>query len=71
MAMDQLMNLEKRGWDETKLNLLFDEDTMHAIRNIPGWTVDQEDRWVWLKTAFGEFSVKFEFREIAGPSSSG
>ena len=64
------MNLEKCGWDETKLNLLFDEDTVQAIRNIPRWTTDQEDRWVWLKTPSREFSVKSAFREIAGPSSS-
>ena len=45
------------------LSSLFDQYTILAIRNIPRWRINQRDRWIWLKTSTGEFSVKSAFKE--------
>ncbi len=57
------MNEAKSHWNQNMLSSLFDQDTILAIQNIPRWRVNQQDRWIWLKTYTGEFSVKSAFRE--------
>ena len=64
LAVAQLMNHDKLGWDENKLKDLFNEETVLAIKNIPRWSREQEDKWVWLKTTSSEFSVKSAYKEI-------
>uniref|UniRef100_A0A2N9GPX3 Reverse transcriptase zinc-binding domain-containing protein n=1 Tax=Fagus sylvatica TaxID=28930 RepID=A0A2N9GPX3_FAGSY len=70
LAVAQLMNHDKLGWDENKLKDLFNEETVLAIKNIPRWSREQEDKWVWLKTTSGEFSVKSAYKEICQPAPS-
>jgi hypothetical protein len=48
-----------------KLNVLFNEVTVQAIKNIPCWAVGQKDRWIWLKTNLGELTVKSAYKEIS------
>ena len=70
LAVAQLMNHDKLGWDEDKLKDLFNEETVLAIKNIPRWCREQEDKWVWLKTTSGELSVKSAYKEICLPAPS-
>uniref|UniRef100_A0A2N9HKH4 Reverse transcriptase zinc-binding domain-containing protein n=1 Tax=Fagus sylvatica TaxID=28930 RepID=A0A2N9HKH4_FAGSY len=63
LTVAQLMNEAKSQWNQNMLSSLFDQDTILAIQNIPRWRVNQQDRWIWLKTYTGEFSVKSAFRE--------
>uniref|UniRef100_A0A2N9I0I1 Reverse transcriptase Ty1/copia-type domain-containing protein n=1 Tax=Fagus sylvatica TaxID=28930 RepID=A0A2N9I0I1_FAGSY len=63
LTVAQLMNEAKSQWNQNMLSSLFDQDTILAIQNIPRWRVNQQDRWKWLKTYTGEFSVKSAFRE--------
>jgi hypothetical protein len=63
LTVAQLMNEAKSQWNQNMLSSLFDQDTILAIQNIPRWRVNQQDRWIWLKTYTGEFSVKSTFRE--------
>ncbi len=70
LAVAQLMNHDKLGWDEDKLKDLFNEETVLAIKNIPRWCREQEDKWVWLKTTSGELSVKSAYKEICQPVPS-
>ena len=56
------MNHDKSAWDEHVLKSLFDEPTITAIQNIPRWSCELEDRWVWLQSSTSEFSVKAAYR---------
>ena len=70
LAIAQVMNHDKLGWDEDKLKDLFNEETVLAIKNILRWCREQEDKWVWLKTTSGELSVKSAYKEICLPAPS-
>jgi hypothetical protein len=59
------MSPNKRSWDVNKLQLLFNEESMKAIQNIPRWGCDQEDKWIWLKSDSGEFTVKSMYKVVA------
>uniref|UniRef100_A0A2N9FKR8 Reverse transcriptase zinc-binding domain-containing protein n=1 Tax=Fagus sylvatica TaxID=28930 RepID=A0A2N9FKR8_FAGSY len=63
LTVTQLMNEAKSHWNQNMLSSLFDQDTILAIQNIPRWRVNQQDRWIWLKTYTREFSVKSAFRK--------
>ena len=63
LTIAQLMNEAKSHWNQNMLSSFFDQDTILAIQNIPRWRVNQQDRWIWLKTYTREFSVKSAFRE--------
>jgi hypothetical protein len=65
MAVVDLMSQDKLGWDVGKLNVLFNEVIVQAIKNIPCWVVGQKDRWIWLKTNSGELTVKSAYKEIS------
>jgi hypothetical protein len=62
ITVAQLMNHDKLAWDEHVLKSLFDDPTITAIHNIPRWSCELEDRWVWLQSSTGEFSVKAAYR---------
>ena len=62
ITVAQLMNHDKSAWDEHVLKSLFDDPTITAIHNIPRWFCELEDRWVWLQSSTGEFSIKAAYR---------
>jgi hypothetical protein len=64
LAVSQLMNHAKTYWNLGNLNSLFDKDTIQAIHNIPRWNFNQMDKWIWVKSSNGEFSVKSAFKEV-------
>uniref|UniRef100_A0A2N9G7C7 Reverse transcriptase domain-containing protein n=1 Tax=Fagus sylvatica TaxID=28930 RepID=A0A2N9G7C7_FAGSY len=64
LAVSQLMNQAKTDWNMDTLTSLFDSDTIQAIQNIPRWRINQMDKWIWMKTTNGEFSVKSAFKEV-------
>ena len=35
-----------------------------AIQSNPKWRSHQKDRWIWLKTTSGYFSIKSAFKEV-------
>uniref|UniRef100_A0A2N9J510 Reverse transcriptase zinc-binding domain-containing protein n=1 Tax=Fagus sylvatica TaxID=28930 RepID=A0A2N9J510_FAGSY len=61
LSVADLMSPNKRSWDVNKLQLLFNEESMKAIQNIPRWECDQEDKWIWLKSD----SVKSMYKVVA------
>jgi hypothetical protein len=65
------MNQAKTDLNMGTLISLFDSNTIQAIQNIPRWRINQKDKWIWMKTSNGEFSVKSAFkkvcRETTGP----
>uniref|UniRef100_A0A2N9G7V8 Reverse transcriptase domain-containing protein n=1 Tax=Fagus sylvatica TaxID=28930 RepID=A0A2N9G7V8_FAGSY len=52
---------------------LFDQETILAIQNIPRWSSNQRDRWIWMKSSSREFSVKSAYKEVCSidPDSEG
>jgi hypothetical protein len=64
LAVSQLMNHAKSDWNLGILKSLFDKDTIQAIQNIPKWNINQLDKWIWVKSSNGEFSVKSAFKEV-------
>ena len=52
------------GWDKDKLKMLFDEDSVIAILNIPQWIKNQKGKWIWLRTSTRELSVSSAYKEI-------
>ena len=70
MAVADLMTQGKLGWDMTKLNELFNDATVQAIKNIPCWSLGQEDRWIWLKTNSSELTVKLAYKELTHQDSN-
>uniref|UniRef100_A0A2N9IKL2 Reverse transcriptase zinc-binding domain-containing protein n=1 Tax=Fagus sylvatica TaxID=28930 RepID=A0A2N9IKL2_FAGSY len=64
MAVGDLMTQDKLGWDLGKLNSLFNDEIVQAIKNIPRWSNGQEDKWIWLKTTSGDLIVKSAYKEI-------
>ncbi len=47
------------------LKNLFEKVSVQAILNIPRWSTDHPDRWIWVKTSNGAFSVKLAFKEAS------
>jgi hypothetical protein len=70
MAVADLMTQDKLGWDMTKLNELFNDATVQAIKNIPYWSLGQEDRWIWLKTNSSELTIKSAYKELTHQDSN-
>uniref|UniRef100_A0A2N9FKX2 RNase H type-1 domain-containing protein n=1 Tax=Fagus sylvatica TaxID=28930 RepID=A0A2N9FKX2_FAGSY len=64
LVVAQLLRQDKMGWDKDKLKMLFDEDSVSAILNIPQWSKNQKDRWIWLRSSTGELSVSSAYKEI-------
>uniref|UniRef100_A0A2N9IVM2 Reverse transcriptase zinc-binding domain-containing protein n=1 Tax=Fagus sylvatica TaxID=28930 RepID=A0A2N9IVM2_FAGSY len=64
LVVAQLLRQDKMGWDKDKLKMLFDEDSVSAILNIPQWSKNKKDRWIWLRTSTGELSVSSAYKEI-------
>ncbi len=64
LAVSQLMNRDRSGWNSNLLHSLFDDPTVQAILNIPQWMPNQNDKWTWVKTMNREFSVKSAYKEI-------
>ena len=64
LSVSQLMNLDKSGWDLDVLKSLFEPDSVRAILNIPRWNPNHPDKWIWVKTTNGNFSVKSMFKEL-------
>lgn len=62
------MNNSKTGWDLTKLHALIDRDSIKAIRNIPFWRNDKENRWAWAKAKNGAYSVKSAYKGATNAS---
>uniref|UniRef100_A0A2N9H2T2 RNase H type-1 domain-containing protein n=1 Tax=Fagus sylvatica TaxID=28930 RepID=A0A2N9H2T2_FAGSY len=59
------MNQDKSLWDVEVLKNLFEEVSVQAILDIPRWSTDHPDRWIWVKTSNGAFSVKSAFKEAS------
>ena len=58
LVVSQLFNPSCTGWDELKLQSLFGPRDVQAIKRISISTGSLSDRWVWIKSVDGEFSVK-------------
>lgn len=52
----------------TKLHALIDRDSIKAIRNIPFWRNDKENRWAWAKAKNGAYSVKSAYKGATNAS---
>lgn len=52
----------------TKLHSLIDRDSIKAIRNIPFWRNDKENRWAWAKAKNGAYSVKSAYKGATNAS---
>jgi hypothetical protein len=65
LVVSQLMNQDKSLWDVEVLKNLFEEVSVQAILDIPRWSTDHPDRWIWVKTSNGAFSVKSAFKEAS------
>ena len=71
LVVSQLLNSSGSGWKDIMLKDLFDHESIVAIKNIPIWSFDLEDRWTWTKSENGKFSVKSCYRLISkGDNSS-
>jgi hypothetical protein len=64
LAVSQLMSRDRTGWNSNLLHSFFDDPTIQAILNIPQWMPNQNDKWTWVKTMTGEFTMKSTFKEI-------
>uniref|UniRef100_A0A2N9GV72 Reverse transcriptase zinc-binding domain-containing protein n=1 Tax=Fagus sylvatica TaxID=28930 RepID=A0A2N9GV72_FAGSY len=64
LAVSQLMSRDRTGWNSNLLHSLFDDPTIQAILNIPRWMPNQNDKWTWVKTMTGEFTMKSAYKEI-------
>ena len=58
LVVSQLLNSSGSCWNDILLNDLFDHEFVVAIKNIPIWSFDMEDRWTWNKFENEKFSVK-------------
>lgn len=56
---------DKSKWDEAILNSLFDEPTIVAINNIPRWSKDHKDLWIWKFSDSSSFLVKSAYKVVS------
>lgn len=61
LVVSQLLTLDRRNWDMSKLNYLFEEPVVELILNIPIPVFQNEDCWAWTASKFGLFSVKYAY----------
>ena len=59
------MKPDKSNWDMELLKQVFDDNFVKAIVNIPKWSCEDEDKWIWLKTSNGSLSVKSAYKELS------
>ena len=45
LAVSQIMNRDRTGWNSNFLHSLFDDPSVQAILNIPRWMPNQNDKW--------------------------
>ncbi len=64
-SMAQLMKPNKSDWDLELLKQVFYDNSVKAIVNIPKWSCEDEDKWIWLKTSNGSLSVKSAYKELS------
>lgn len=65
ITIAQLMVHDKSKWDEAILNSLFDEPTIVAINNIPRWSKDHKDLWIWKFSDSSSFLVKSAYKVVS------
>lgn len=61
LVVSQLLRQDKLGWDEEKLNSLFNELSAKAIQRLPVRPRELLDTWYWANTPNGKHSVKAVF----------
>ena len=64
LVVSQLLSHDKSCWDAEKLKSMFNMDTVKAIQSIPIASRAIVDKWAWIFTNNGEFSVKSAYRAI-------
>ena len=63
------MKPDKSNWDMELLKQVFDDNFVKAIVNIPKWSCEDEDKWIWLKSSNGSLSVKSAYKELSTGSN--
>ena len=62
MSVDQLRSQDKLEWNDFILIFIFDDLTIVAIHNIPQWSLDHKNKWIWLHSNFGTLTVKSAYK---------
>ena len=68
LIVSHLLNPNELRWDDEKLNTLFNEWSAKAIRSLPFRPRLTEDRWIWVKSSIGNFSIKSTYWLHSGSS---
>ena len=68
LIVSHLLNPHELRWDDEKLNTLFNEQSAKAIRSLPFRPGLTEDRWIWVKSSIGNFSIKSAYWLHSGSS---
>lgn len=68
--VSDLMNIQKKVWDEDILLDLFNARDVQMIKQIPLSVRDRQDTWMWVHEEKGEFSVKSCYRNLVGEQNA-
>jgi hypothetical protein len=56
------MSQDKLEWKDYILRYLFDDPTIAAVHNIPPWSFDPNDKWIWLYSNSDTHIVKSAYK---------